>query len=350
MNKCKICGGEYTPGETICPYCGHSLLDNEKDNSDKYSNPPVKAENISVLKYSEFMDAEILYKLGLCKLNGIGTEKNEKEAFEAFRKLSARGHFDSMYQLAEMYLAQDPPNNEEAYMWLKIAAESGHLQSKIKLKTMGEDISIFQKPHFFEESGGADEFTSLVKMAMPGIVMVYSAPLSGAGFVLEGGFVITNAHVIGKRKNDIKARFESTLDSGMYDLALLSVRPEYDVAVLKFSNMENEKLKEHSILKLKTERPAYGEMVYTIGNPLGLTFSVSKGVVSCPNRIRTYPSGVGSVIQVDITANHGNSGGALLDASNNVVGMVTFIDGQSKGGISHCIPSKYIVEVLNSLN
>ena len=93
----------------------------------------------------------------------------------------------------------------------------------------------------------------------------------------------------------------------------------------------------------------YGEEVYTIGNPLGIGLSVSRGIVSCPSRNTRYPDAVKAVIQIDITANHGNSGGALLDQYNNVLGILTFIPGDSGGGITMCVPAKYIAEALNRL-
>ena len=56
------------------------------------------------------------------------------------------------------------------------------------------------------------------------------------------------------------------------------------------------------------------------------------------------------MIQTDITINHGNSGGALLDYENNVLGIVTFTPSNIEGGISMSVPSGYIAKVLNTID
>ena len=362
MNKCKVCGGEYAPGETICPYCGHSLLEDEKVNSNTSSISTEKSKDTSVLKYSEFMDTEALYQFGLCKLDGVGTDKNEQEAFDIFQKLAFRGHFDSMYKLAEMLLAQEEPDYETAYMWLKIAADGGHEQSRIRLKVLSSKFSPYVgQSKTAELPANTGVFESLVDNALHSVVLIKSIYKrskkssiinNGAGFIIEGGYVITNAHVVGDAPECVTACFESKIDDKDYVLLPLVVRKDFDIAVLKFTGLMADKIEAKDNLTLRATLPFYGEEVYTVGNPLGIGFSVSKGIVSCPDRVlgQKYPQGVDSVIQVDITVNHGNSGGALLDSQNNVLGMVTFIPGNSAGGITMCVPSKYIVEVLNSLS
>ena len=177
----------------------------------------------------------------------------------------------------------------------------------------------------------------------------HSIVSTGAGFIVDGGYVITNSHVAGNNPYWITAEFEQSVDEKTYNLIPLCVRPDLDIAVLKFSGFVAKKFAEQENLKFRLENLTYGEDVYTVGNPLGMGLSVSKGVISCPNRESDYPSGVSEVIQTDITANHGNSGGALLDSNNNVLGMLTFVPGNSEGGITMCVPSKYIVQVLNNL-
>lgn len=358
MKKCTVCGAQVKDDDTYCRYCGADLT----QTSDMYKNKSNSQEGSrsSILKYKDFMDSNALYNMALCKQSGIGAEKDEDEAFSIFQALSFRGHYDAMYKLAEMYLAQTPPDYETAYMWLKIAADSGHSQSKIRLKVLSREFAPFittSKETQIPGNGGA--FETLVNSAMQNIVLIKSIfrrsqkssiVNSGAGFIIEGGYVITNAHVIGDNPDCVIASFETKIDDKSYNLLPIVVRKNLDVAVLKFTGLMADKIEMRDNLKLRAELPYYGEEVYTVGNPLGIGFSVSKGIISCPNRESNYPSGVDEVIQTDITANHGNSGGALLDNNNNVLGMVTFTPGNSAGGISMCVPSKYIVDVLNSLN
>lgn len=358
MKICNVCGAQMGDGETICKYCGSAVK------VAQHSGPEpevykVEQEALS-LKYKDFLDNEALYRIGLCKLSGVGVEKNEAEAFQIFQTLAYRGHLDSMFKLAEMCEQMDPPELEMAVVWLKIAADNGHKPSKIKLRTL---IGLV-KPEVYENTPieiprGDSRFEDLVRQALPHVVLIRAIRKgrecqtisSGAGFIVQGGYIITNYHVVDKQGACIYANFEPGYDEKEYVLSLHAVFPEYDIAVLTFTGLFEQKISFDDHLHLRPGKADYGEEVYTIGNPLGYGFSVSKGVISCPDRKleNPYPKAVDTVIQVDITANHGNSGGALLDQYNNVLGILTFIPGDSGGGITMCVPAKYIVEALNRL-
>lgn len=358
MKICKVCGAQMGDGETICKYCG-AAVEVAQHSGPEPEVHKVEKEALS-LKYKDFLDNEALYRIGLCKLSGVGVEKNEAEAFQIFQTLAYRGHLDSMFKLAEVCEHMDPPELEMAVVWLKIAADNGHKPSKIKLRTL---IGLV-KPEVYENTPieiprGDSCFEDLVRQALPHVVLIRAIRKgrecqtisSGAGFIVQGGYVITNYHVVDKQGACIYANFEPGYDEKEYVLSLHAIFPEYDIAVLTFTGLFEKKISFDDHLHLRPGRADYGEEVYTIGNPLGYGFSVSKGVISCPDRKleNPYPKAVDTVIQVDITANHGNSGGALLDQYNNVLGILTFIPGDSGGGITMCVPAKYIVEALNRL-
>lgn len=361
MKICNVCGAQISDGETICKFCGSvvELMQHSEPKSKVLKVEDVEKETLS-LKYKDFLDNEALYRIGLCKLSGVGVEKSEAEAFQIFQMLAYRGHLDSMFQLAEMCEQMDPPELEMAVIWLKIAADNGHKPSKIKLRTL---IGLV-KPEVYENTPieiprGDSCFEDLVRQALPHVVLIRAIRKgrecqtisSGAGFIVQGGYVITNYHVVDKQGACIYANFEPGYDEKEYVLSLHAIFPEYDIAVLTFTGLFEKKISFDDHLHLRPGKADYGEEVYTIGNPLGYGFSVSKGVISCPDRKleNPYPKAVDTVIQVDITANHGNSGGALLDQYNNVLGILTFIPGDSGGGITMCVPAKYIVEALNRL-
>ncbi|MCR4661572.1 MAG: S1C family serine protease, partial [Clostridia bacterium] len=198
-------------------------------------------------------------------------------------------------------------------------------------------------------------FASIVKAVMPNIVMVQATGkvkgqqynYIGSGFIIEGNYIVTNAHVIGTNPNQITVRFESSIDEKTYMVKPVYVESGYDLAILEFTGLAKNKFSglEHLTLRLD---PAFGEEAYTVGNPKGFDFSVSKCVISNPKREYKYRD-VDEVIQIDMTVNPGNSGGALLDMNNNVLGVITFYPGGINGGIAMCIPSKYIVNILNKL-
>ena len=356
MRHCTSCGYELKD-ELICPACGAHITDDaDKAKGSKGNAKDIEVANISVfLKYADLLDNEALYKAAICKLNGISVERNVKEAMEMLRILAFRGHLEAMYKYAECLLNDNPPDKDAACKWLTMAASEGHRPSRTLLDTLGYDVSKIAPQGRIRQVSGLE---SLVVEALPSIVTIEAGTTSngqnmrsmGSGFILEGGYVITNAHVIGNNPTYITARFEPDLNQTAYNLMPLAIAPTLDIAVLRFTGLADSKFSAQKNLSMRLEDLAYGEDVYTIGNPLGIGLSVSKGVISCPNRASNYPPAVGEVIQTDITANHGNSGGALLDMSNNVLGMITFAPVQSEGGMAMCVPACCIVAVLNKIN
>ena len=359
MTKCRVCGYPYE-GE-MCPACGANRTapaPEPEKKPEQQPEAPAKGvyRNPLFTKYADFIDNDKLYQAACCLASGIGVERDKAQAVEIFRLLAFRGHYGGMYKLAEYLLSLDPPDVESALQWLRIAADGGHEPSRLRLRILGEAAA--KRPAVagpIEMPEGS--FQARVRNALPNIVMVYStftqgnrrAGSCGSGFIMEGGYVVTNAHVVGENPGSVTASFEPSIDEKSYNLMPLAIAPEYDVAVLRFTGMMDERISSRENLRLRMDGVEYGEEVYTIGNPLGLRFSVSRGVVSSPQRQGGHRSGIREVIQTDITANHGNSGGALLDASNNVLGMITYTPGDSEGGITMCVPSKYIVLVLNKL-
>lgn len=356
MRICKTCGYLSDGNEVECPYCGDGLYE-KSESASKSSDGAAHAAPVrrSVFaKYADLMDDDTLYRTALIKL-ASSDSRDVAEGADMLRALAFRGHCDGMYRYAEYLLALDAPDEKTAVMWLKIAAGAGHSQSKLRLRVLGAKDTA-DKP--ITIPGDASEFVERVRSALPSVVSILTAfggkggktmYSAGSGFIVEGGYVLTNAHVVTVDPKSITARFEPSLDDRTYNLAPLAIDAARDIAVLKFTGLKNERVSAQDNLPLRMGDLQYGEEVYTIGNPLGLGLSVSRGVISCPNRATDYPTGIDHVVQTDISANHGNSGGALLDANNNVVGMITFLPGDTQGGIAMCVPSDYIVQALNNL-
>lgn len=339
--------------ELNCPACGHNQ--SAGGNQAVAGGYSAHASASSMSKFIDFMSDDALYRAGVCRKEGIGMQANREEAFKFFTALAARGHLDGMYKLAEMYLEMNPPDRETAVRWLTTAAQGGHISSKLKLSELGVKTG----PIFANDSptfaGGS--FEAKVRQTLPHVVVITSSYVKGdtrytsmgSGFIIDDGYIVTNAHVVGSKYDYLTASFEPGIDSKSYELKALAVEPDYDVAILKFKGAAEQKFSSQKHLDFKVDYLEYGEEVYTIGNPLGIGISVSKGVVSCPNRESDYPRLVDEVIQTDITANHGNSGGALFSSDNRVAGMITFSPGSSEGGIAMCVPAKYIIKILNKV-
>ena len=350
MKKCSSCEKYAESSAAFCPYCGTQFPKEEG------------ANNASIfLKYAEFMDNDELYKVACGMEFGVLREKSEGEMEEILHLLAFRGHLESMFKYAMICLKRDPEDEENveiAIRWLKIAADAGHEQSKNYLYAQyGQRVrSMQQSPLTMEGTGSGVE--GLVRDSLPAIVSIRSSIRvskkksknnAGSGFIIEGGYVITNAHVIGDDPEYVIAKFEPSIDDKSYNLLPLIVDHGLDIAVLKFTGDMARKVSSCRQLQLRLNGVAYGEKVYTIGNPLGMGLSVSEGIVSCPDRTTNYPKKADYVIQTDITINHGNSGGALLDVNNRALGVMTFFPNGSEGGIGMCVPSEYIVKVLNRL-
>jgi len=165
-----------------------------------------------------------------------------------------------------------------------------------------------------------DSLPELVRRVKPSVVsvMTYDAKgeplISGSGFYLRPGEVVTNLHVIrGARRVEIH-----TLEGKgrTYPVTgALSVDEEGDLALLSV-----EVLPERSRpLNLAAALPEQGEQIFVIGNPLRLEGSVSDGIVSA---VREVPD-VGRIIQITAPVSHGNSGSPLFNMRGQVIGIVT---------------------------
>jgi Trypsin-like peptidase domain/TPR repeat/Tetratricopeptide repeat len=168
----------------------------------------------------------------------------------------------------------------------------------------------------------------LVRQVKPAVVAIvtYDAKgnplMSGSGFFIHPGQVVTNMHVIeGARRVEVK-----TLDGkGRVYVAAgaLAVDEEGDLALL---SVEIPAERTHSS-ELTTTLPDEGEKIFVIGNPLRLEGSVADGIVSA---VREVPN-LGYIVQITAPISHGNSGSPVFNMKGQVVGVVTVkvINGQN---------------------
>lgn len=166
----------------------------------------------------------------------------------------------------------------------------------------------------------AESLPELVRRVKPSVVSVLTydtkgEPLiSGSGFFVRPGEVVTNMHVI---KGAHSVEIHTLEGKGRtYPVAgALAVDDEADLALLKVE-MPAERAQP---LTMTNNLPDEGEQVFVIGNPLRLEGSVSNGIVSA---IREVPA-LGRIIQVTAPVSHGNSGSPLFNMRGEVIGIVT---------------------------
>jgi S1-C subfamily serine protease len=146
----------------------------------------------------------------------------------------------------------------------------------------------------------------------------------GSGVVFTGdGFLLTNAHVVGKSTGGT-AEFS---DGTSAPFRVVGADPLSDLAVLRANGPTPEPAELGEADKLKV-----GQLVVAVGNPLGLAGSVTAGVVSALGRsLPARGRVIEDVIQTDAALNPGNSGGALADAEARVIGINTAVAGVGLG-------------------
>lgn len=165
----------------------------------------------------------------------------------------------------------------------------------------------------------------------------------GSAVILNSeGYLLTNNHVIAGSDEILVA-----LQDGREALAsLIGTDPETDLAVLKID------LPDLPAVTIDSrDQQRIGDVVMAIGNPFGLGQTVTMGIISATGRNQLGLNTYEDFIQTDAAINQGNSGGALVDAQGNLIGINTAIFSQagSAQGIGFAIPAKLAVEVMQAI-
>jgi S1-C subfamily serine protease len=192
---------------------------------------------------------------------------------------------------------------------------------------------------------------SVVQITDSSEIDVFESRL-GSGFVYDdNGHIITNHHVVsGGGGNRLDVTFP---DGIVYRASLIGSDPSADIAVLYVEEVSKEKLLPLSFADSSKVR--VGERVAAIGNPFGLSGSLSTGIISGVGRQIPAQEEEGftipDIIQTDAPINPGNSGGPLLNMRGEVIGINSAIystTGQF-AGVGFAIPSNTIAQVVPSL-
>jgi putative serine protease PepD len=200
------------------------------------------------------------------------------------------------------------------------------------------------------------QYERVVAAVLPSVVEITGKDSAGSGVIYDNkGDIVTNDHVLGKAKTVevLPATGTSPLPA-----KVIGSFPPDDLAVIRV---------ERAAGSLKPARftrsadPQIGEIVLAMGNPLGLTDSVTQGIVSATGRTVTAAGAPGTAeayitgaIQTSAAINPGNSGGALANISGQVVGIPTLAarDPEAGGaaqGIGFAIPSDIVKDIAGQL-
>lgn len=213
------------------------------------------------------------------------------------------------------------------------------IQTKEGLKTLDIQVgSIYEDIGLLKASAGED-FSGIIEDAIKSVVTIMTdIGGQGTGFVIsKEGYLVTNAHIlVGSKKVQAITYGQKILDADFVgydadlDIALLKISGDYDL--LRFADSDAIQI---------------GEKVIAIGNPLGLQFSVSEGIVSAVHREGI--NGIEAYIQTDAALNPGNSGGPLINKQGKVIGINNF---KVSGGenLGFALESDYIKDAVNAIS
>lgn len=195
-------------------------------------------------------------------------------------------------------------------------------------------------------------YERVIAQVLPSIVQINTKAGLGSGVVYDDkGHIVTNAHVVGEATT-----MEVTLATGggSRSAKLVESFPAGDLAVIKVDDARG--LRPATFADSSKLR--VGQLVLAMGNPLGLSGSVTNGIVSATGRTVSEPQGEGSpgatiasAVQTSAAINPGNSGGALVDMAGQVIGIPTLaatnpsLGGGAAPGIGFAIPSNTATDI-----
>ncbi|WP_194896386.1 S1C family serine protease [Catenulispora pinisilvae] len=202
------------------------------------------------------------------------------------------------------------------------------------------------------------DYETVVGNVLPSVVQISTSSGLGSGVVYDGkGDILTNAHVVSGATS-----FQVTQPTGGQPLtaSLVGSYPTGDIAVIRVGSGGNtlKPAKFGDSTKLRV-----GQIVLAMGSPLGLTGTVTQGIVSALGRTVTSNDGsgsgaaitVGDAIQTSAAINNGNSGGALVDLSSEVVGIPSAaalnpeLGNSAAPGIGFAIPTATATRIADQL-
>lgn len=215
---------------------------------------------------------------------------------------------------------------------------SNILQTKNQLSSVSSDVGNISQQFATLKASASDDFSSIIENSVPAVVTIRTDIAQGTGFIIsKDGYIVTNEHVIDG------GSYIQAIDynQNVIDAQLIGSDTNLDIALLKIpGNYSKLNLGDSSNVQV-------GDNVIAIGNPLGLQFSVSQGIISAIDR--EGPNGLNAYFQTDAALNPGNSGGPLIDVEGEVIGINNFKAGNSEN-VGFALESNYIKEAVNNIS
>ena len=241
-----------------------------------------------------------------------------------------RSEYDSQINVLNTLVSNIQQEYSDKIKKLTSILERQQKESSEKIKELEEELQGI--------SVEAGDFSTIIDEAIKGVVSVITDRTQGSGTIITSdGYIVTNYHVI----RDSGSLAVVTYNKNIYHAEFIGAETKNDVAVIKinvtglnnlnFGNSDNAKI---------------GEKVIALGNPAGLGFSVTEGIISQKDRVLF--SGTAPLLQTDVPVNPGNSGGPLLNTNGKVIGINRL---KIKGyeGLGFATPSNYVAEIVDTI-
>jgi serine protease DegS len=182
----------------------------------------------------------------------------------------------------------------------------------------------------------------LLRQHLPAVRQRVEGSLGSGVIVDAAGHVITNHHVV-QGADEIRVQLA---DGRIATPAIVGMDPDTDLAILRVP------IKDPPVMPLgRSDDLRAGDVVLAIGNPFGLSQTVTQGIVSATGRGRLGVTDFEDFIQTDAAINFGNSGGALINTDGELIGINTAVLAQNLGtdGISFAIPVNMVRGVMDQI-
>lgn len=183
--------------------------------------------------------------------------------------------------------------------------------------------------------------SDLVEQVLPSLVVVRGRRYgAGAGIIWDAnGLILTNSHVVGRHTPTVVLQ-----DDGEYEARLVARDPDVDLALLSIQATGL------APLKAATAAPRVGEMVFAFGHPWGQRNTVTRGIVSARVSAQTRGGDRLPVIRSDTPLAPGNSGGPLVNARGEVVGVnAMIVGGDQSVSIAASVVNEFVKKAAEKL-
>lgn len=304
------------------------------------------------LKKAEQGHAAAQYNLGVMYANGQGVPQDDKEAVKWYTRAAEQGYADAQYNLGVMYGRGDgvPEDYVQAYKWFNLAAAQGIEMAKDNrdaLRTLMTSAQVAEAQRL------SREFVPRKEQAKAGeTATLRDTRIKGFGsgfFISDDGLFVTAAHVV-EGASEVKIFAQNR----EYKARTLFADGSFDIAVLQVEGARGV----GSLSVVPSGPVRMGDAVFTLGFPQvqlqGAEAKFTDGSISSLSGIGGDPK----FFQISVPVQPGNSGGPLLDASGNVVGIVVsrldaigtlLATGSLPQNVNYALKSSFVLPLLESL-